>query len=134
MRNPTIYHYQLGYGRNSGWYETYTHFSHQHQLLLQNFKRKSGWSIETFIHLNHCHQFDHHYDKLHNYKEENGWSHETCIHLYHFHHYDKLHDYDRYSSWYQDTYFHVFYNTRRQSKTFIIRNTTRIAMGGGIMA
>ena len=43
----TIYHVCLGYGRNSGFLETYIHLSLQHQLMLPDRKRKSGWYIVT---------------------------------------------------------------------------------------
>ena len=41
--------------------------------------RKSGWCIQTYIHLYHCH----HYDKLHDYKSKIGWYQDTYIHVFH---------------------------------------------------
>ena len=41
-KNPTIYQYQLDYGRERGWYETYIHFSHHHQQFLNHCESKSG--------------------------------------------------------------------------------------------
>ena len=46
----------MGCRRNSEWSDTYIHISCKHKLLLCNFERKSGWSLETQIHLYHHHQ------------------------------------------------------------------------------
>ena len=46
-------------------------------------KWKSGWSLDTYIHIYHHHQFDHHHDKLHDFKINSGWSQETYIHVLH---------------------------------------------------
>ena len=92
---------------NSGWYDTYIHISCKHQLLLNFLVRKSGWSLEAYIHIYHCHHFYHHHDKHQYLKRYSVWSLETYIHLYHCHQYDKIHYFNSKSGWSQETYIHV---------------------------
>ena len=71
--DPAIYHTHWGYMRESGWYVIYIHIFHNHQLLIQDLESKSGWSLDTKIHLFHCHHFDHHKDKIHYCERKSGW-------------------------------------------------------------
>ena len=82
--------------------------SHKHQLLLRNFLKKSGWSLEIYIHLYHCHQNG----KLHNCKRKSGLYIETLIHIYHHHYYDKLHNCKINIGCYQDSYVPVFHHPK----------------------
>ena len=104
-----IYHAQLGYGKESGWSETYIHLSHHHEHFNQKDENKigyptiyhahlgygteSGWD-ETYLHISH-----HNQHLLHNCERKNGWSLETHLHLLHSHHFDhhgnKLNDCER---------------------------------------
>ena len=70
----------MGYGSKGGWYETYIHLYDQHQILLHDFNRQSGWDLDTWIH------------------------------LYHHYYYDKLCDCERKSVWYQEAYVYVSLN------------------------
>ena len=104
MINPKIYHDHLGYARKSGWSEIYIHLSRQHQLLIHDCERNSGWYIDTYIHLYYCH----HYIKLHNFEMKSGWYQETYVDV--LHHLQTLQEFKHQKSnggsssgWYIDT-------------------------------
>ena len=94
--NSSIYYGHMCYGRKNGQSGTYIHLSNHHQQFLRDFKRKSGWSVETYIHIYHHQHLYHpscyHHHELYLASSHHCWHshqpshlHNHCIVIYHIH-------------------------------------------------